>query len=711
MSISFAERDSIFHHLMLEQLKQQIKNDSVAIDDKILSYHEELTSFKILEDPKFQKKSEPSQSISDLHGDIQLLETSLTNLNDLWIIKALINEITVYLHETVDINELELLVDNFSKLSQRLNQLNSGILIKFELGKKFDDLTDQLAIIIDSVFHKFMPSATKFNSDIQGGKFSEFLKLVESFSTITEKVDINHLIQPYRKVWESSILKINSNMFLKLQDGEISFTDGNKSQFESIKNFVEYINLIDIPIIKQFLQLKLSNTLISLISENINDLYDSNHTLIEIMDILDRSDWNLSINLNSNNINEKLNEIHNDWIMDTFINRVREKFSTIDLKDLSEVKVDKPDRYNDIEDKIDTIEKKMQSSWSMEEENKQEEDEKEEGWNDEWQDDWDEPQSPVKQKQEVVEEQRKEEEEEDQWDDGWQEDWDQDSPVQSPVKSSVQSAVKTKPETVDIEKSPTSPTDSTSMKVTKLPLQLVEIVNDFYGESSSDESLLISTILSLSTVTYPSINESFLQYNDLQYLYKNLPMEKLDKFSNNLIKTLQNNVSNELIQLLVNHSLEYDQDKLLPEIVLWFDNKINLDLKHTNTIKFIDIILYAMDFINNWITNSIFSMEDIGEETGARLMALISNIEQAFIVIIEVKLSSLGVEMPPSFHKLDNVKFIINNHLVEIIERFYQGEFYDLSTNELVTCLKQCFIKSDLRDNYINEIVEFRSVN
>ena len=702
---------------MLEQLKQQIKNDSVAIDDKILNYHEELTSFKILEDPKFQKKSEPTQSISDLHGDIQLLETSLTNLNDLWIIKALINEITVYLHEAVDINDLELLVDNFSKLSQRLNQLNSGILIKFELGKKFDDLTDQLAMIIDSVFHKFMPTATKFNSEIQGGKFSEFVKLIGSFSTITEKVDINHLIHPYRKVWESSILKINSNKFLNLQHGEISFTDENKSQFESIKNFVEYINLIDIPIIKQFLQLKLSNTLISLISENINDLHDSNHTLIEIMDILDRSDWNLSINLNSNNINEKLNEIHNDWIMDTFINRVREKFSNIDLKELSEVKVDKPNRYNDIEDKIDSIEKKMQSSWSMEEENKQEEVDKEEGWNDEWQDDWDEPQSPVKhnqpQKQEAVEEQgAEEEEEEDQWDDGWQEDWDQDSPVQSPAKSPakspVQSLMKPKPEKVDIEK---SPTDSTSMKVTKLPLQLVEIVNDFYGESSSNESLLISTILSLSTVTYPSINESFLQYNDLQYLYKNLPMEKLDKFSNNLIKTLQNNVSNELIQLLVNHNLEYDQDKLLPEIILWFDNKISLELNHTNTMKFIDIIVYAMDFINNWITNSIFSMEDIGEETGARLMGLITNIEQAFVIIIEVKLSSLGVEMPPSFHKLDNVKFIINNHLVDIIERFYQGEFYDLSTNELITCLQQCFIKSDLRDNYINEIVEFRSVN
>ena len=63
-----------------------------------------------------------------------------------------------------------------------------------------------------------------------------------------------------------------------------------------------------------------------------------------------------------------------------------------------------------------------------------------------------------------------------------------------------------------------------------------------------------------------------------------------------------------------------------------------------------------------------------------------------------------------SFHKLDNVVFLINNHLKEIKERFYDGEFFDLQTQELTALIKSVFVQSGPRDDLITEISEFRDM-
>ncbi|CQB90288.1 Retrograde transport protein Dsl1 C terminal [Chlamydia trachomatis] len=45
------------------------------------------------------------------------------------------------------------------------------------------------------------------------------------------------------------------------------------------------------------------------------------------------------------------------------------------------------------------------------------------------------------------------------------------------------------------------------------------------------------------------------------------------------------------------------------------------------------------------------------------------------------------------------------------MERFYQGELFNLETQELVNMIKSIFIQSELRDNYIQEIIEFRNMS
>lgn len=64
-----------------------------------------------------------------------------------------------------------------------------------------------------------------------------------------------------------------------------------------------------------------------------------------------------------------------------------------------------------------------------------------------------------------------------------------------------------------------------------------------------------------------------------------------------------------------------------------------------------------------------------------------------------------------NYTKLANFKIIISSHLASIMENFYNGEFYNVETEELIHLIKALFVESDLRRNAVKEIEEIRNID
>lgn len=682
---------------MLKQLKQQYSSQLRDIDKEILQYKEGVDSFAIINDPNFKTPGESSSSLSKLNDSLTTLNENLLHLNNLWVIKNFIKEIEVSASSTSDVLlGLEFLFLDFEKLDDKIQKLNPDLIVKFELANKYNELLDDVSQKLKDIFNQFLPSSEKFVPTIEGIQFTEFLVWFEKFSSINDKLDIGEILAEYKMVWESYI-QGTSFKKLNLVNTELIIEDSDGSVLEvlnSILSFVQFINLLDLQSLKNTYQSNISNKLINLISKNISLLVNTNSLeyshLVDIIKTTYASNWRLSMNLAMDNFDQKMQDLYGDWLMDNFIDRLRTVYKNADFTTINEIKwhVDSK-RLDVVEGKIGNMEKKIARAMSSQLVSKANND-----WDSNWDDNWEEdhPQAP---NEPALQE---EQDDEDGWGNDWN-DWDEDEEQPKP---------ETRQEKTIAKDSESVSTISTTINISQVPHEVVEILNDFQIESTAKIDPLVSTILSLSSISYPSIASSFLIYNDLQYLSKNTGSEKINKFAESMIYKRKNEISSQLIEILFKIHEENDNTSIIEHIDSWFEKLYSTDLRQTNFLKFKDFVHFAIDFCANWLTNLILSVEEITEEKADNMTSLISK----FFEVFKNQLSSIDeTENLESMNKLDNIRFLINNHLVQIIERFYQGEFYNITTEELVGMIKSCFIKSELRDNYINEIVEFRNIS
>ena len=145
-------------------------------------------------------------------------------------------------------------------------------------------------------------------------------------------------------------------------------------------------------------------------------------------------------------------------------------------------------------------------------------------------------------------------------------------------------------------------------------------------------------------------------------------------------------------------------------IYKWFQTFFeSRQFRQTNFGKFEQLITELVDFANMWLIQLIFTIDDISENQCLLYSLLIDNLNNITIPILgEIGVSKSSID---SFNKANNVRFLLNNHLKDIIDRFYQGELFDLATGEMVNMIRSIFIQSEIRDNYINEIIEFRNMS
>lgn len=711
--------------MSISELALKFKKDLQSVNDKIESI-KNTTAIDVINDENFKLPSKSNDnddlsklSISQLNDKLNKSDETLAQLNKLWIIKGLIQEVKTSLNPideanyTCDKYELQSICNNLSKLKQKLSQFDNSLIIFDGLNDSYQELVSSAHKQFQLSFKIFFPESNTFARTIVTNEiemtYEEFVSICSQSEEVEPSISIKPLFHKLQLDWDKILDKIlNEDKKLILENSNSTFTlnvvdvkIGFNQYCESVAEFMNFINLFNNQSFKNFYLSKISNSLTNQISKNINSLINpSNKSLIEnlfnTIKLSKNSHWLLSIEkslTSETDINNKLNDLYFDWVVDNYINRLRNVY-------INEF----PSLSNDLHDEHYTLDKSIDNKGHHQDQSKLRNDVTEEvndEWDvDAWDDAWDDDETP--QISSLPKHTSKKES-------NWDEDaWDQDA------WEDEENNVEKEQEKKDI------------YKASKLPSKLTEILSSFQKETkSNDLQPLISAIESFSIVSYPSLKESFLLYNDLHTLNKTFKIGQLKRFLDINFKQTTQSMSNEVLLIMLSINLKHD-DIISEEVDLenfkldnenesklklidnWFIKMNNSDLKTTNNHSYKEIILDIISLILNWLNNSIISMNEITEYQSAKLSNIINRIKRIIdtnLILIDESNASVA-----AYNKLTNVSFLINNHLKDIMERFYQGEFFDLSTNELVSVIESIFVKSELRDNYIGEILDIRNV-
>lgn len=669
--------------MSISELLSRHQKQAYADKEKIANFLDSITAIDIINDEKLivpaSTSSKPVVSdrsdlngltISQLNEKKHNAEQSLTELNNLWVLKGLIQETEVLFNPNeepgyiCDKYDLESIFQNLRKITTRLQSFGDSFIIKRELKDKLQNLNHQFNSQLLSILKLFIKQIESEEhiivqeikvNDVEYA-LGDYLTLVVAFIEYSNVVDLRQELMELRLKWESDVLNqvIKKKKYLNLDSHEKSFTLAltdcfpgdnffGEYYFRSIANFVKFINSLQDDKFKQFYSNKISNNLTNMISENITKLYNNEFLLTEFNDVLQlvqSTNWNLPISKSfssSVKINEQLQGLYNNWLLDKYINQIRVYFDSKEFE--SAIK-----HYTETESEAD-------------------------GWDEPWSDD--------------------EKQDEDDWGEDWGDEWgDQDKPEKKVNKGK------------DL------------VKVSKVPDKLKSIIDDFRQETNSAPAdLILSAILSFSLISYPSLKDSFLFYNDFTHLGSLVQSEYLTASAESNLTQQSISNSNQLFKILLSYKVsdtETDFEEPV-EIDKLFKTLQSSQLKETNSGMFKTMVVQLLEIINNWLISTIIELDEITEYQSDKFTKFITYVQT--IAADNLKQIHEPTSAVTSSNKLSQTVILINNHLKDIMEHFYNGELFDYSTRELIKIIENIFIKSDLRDNCIREIEEIRNVD
>lgn len=676
----------------------------------------------ILEDPEYRKpqllestKSEFSgMSIYQLNAKLQETESAISLLNELWLTKSLIQEIRMSLnpidddHYLCDKDELFGVLQNLKKLKTRTSSLASeDLAISPVLQACCHDLTREFAGNLIALLLQYISTnnassfVIKDQIEVNESPFSfaDYMDLVENYESFASSHDVTDELRKYKLLWDESILDrlVRRKSYFSLDNEGFTYTlslveaaPGRKflsrSYFQSLRNFVAFVNVVRNQSFKNYYSTKISNSLVEVVSENIKTFMDNKQQLteelMETLDFISKSSWNIPIRCtfsSPDRIQADLLKLYNGFVTDKYINEVREVFNGASfhtnlnlLKDAAEdtrqeAPVEESDDWND--------------SWGSDDDEGNEASAPKDEDND-----WDED-----------------------WDDGWDDDEGEDTKPKKPAKLAKSASAKTQS---------VSPSAKISIKYSQLPFKFSIILAKFAKESSNaDPQDIMDTIGALSMLSYPSLMDLFLLLNDLQRV--KAPSDYLCKLAEEEWNHIKQQVFDEITTIIT--GLDFTNRDATPDlndsqasmnkgstqleelVARQFEN----DLQQTNTELFKMFILELLDFINNLVLEIIINSDEITEFQSEKFTSFLESMQHWE----SIYLARLG-EQPTNlstYNKSKQAVMLINRHLKEIMEVFYQGELYDFTTDELIKVIKNVFVPSDLRENCIGEIIEIRN--
>lgn len=708
-------------------------------------------------------------SLFQLNAKIKEHEDNLSSLNKLWLIRGLVSEIEHALNGgdeggSVGSAELESVFFNLEKLEVKLvefREANPSALIADKLfechDKLYDDALEQIRVLFDNFFP---PDGNIFVNPIivNGIEFEYNGEFLPVFYKYTERNNseliIGKKLHEKQIHWDKAVLdefliKRNGYVVLEKEESETATGDisikyqlvnvekSNTTQlstkyFSSLTAFIRFINLFENHALQNFYLSKISRNVTNIISQNIDKLMSDRgllEELIEVLELSKRTNWSLSVSssLTLGNIVDNLNELYLDWMVDGYVDKIREVFNN--EKELGEMikrqRIEGNTAVNG-SSALGVSSAPSKPSAPFISPPSAPITEEKDAWDDNWDEGWDEPED--KDEENTEEPKVAEDDDDDEWD-AWDEEIQLEESPKKPKSSGVAKQSTVKPDAHVV---------ADGYVVTEIPTHLIEILSSFLAEervqsstsTSTKYNLLITCILSFASITYPTLERSFILYNDLLYLYYNAPMDSPEilTFTNTLWRKLQLDLLPFIEATIKKINLAHDDyipssesdfqldsttSTQIENLQNWFTKFLDSEsLLKENPSKYKELLTFFIDYINNWLTNSIIKMTEITEYQSNKLNTIIQEVVINTTLPIATKEIDANAENSiGSFHRLENIQFLISNHLADIMDRFYNGEFYDLESSEIIDIIKSIFVKSELREGYIQEILDIRNID
>lgn len=665
----------------------------------------------------------PKFTLFQLHSQLQEVENASERLNFLWLIKALIQEISVSfdpigdgLTYVCDQDQLNAIFQNLKKLKARIDGLeDKDLKITFALKTCYNDSVDKLFDKLKELFYIFFPVSTDqirytINLEIQvnGGrmKLENFMEFVSGIETYFSRNDIADKFNKLKVSWDKEILNKlmkKRNYYLETEEDAQFYTlliteatNQKKSlsslYFKSLRSFISFINVLGNQSFKNYFSTKISNDLVLNVSENIRMFMNNKERLtdelVQTLELLAKTEWYVPIrNVFSSleKVEEGLQNIYMGWVKDKYINEVREIFNKEDFET----------NFANLKDAVEEtkeIEKQAEDNWDdwgSDEEVKLEDD----GF-----ENWD-------------TEKKQANEDADDWDD-WDDKWDDEDDDDN--NNEVTSKKANKPvEAIKASQLQAITERKATFKYSPIPFKLSILIAKVVKEANNDDCQeILDTIAALSSISYPDLSCLFLLFNDLKkvkttsgYLSQVADQEWYNTRQGFLDK----------IALMVTE-IDYDIEDMdtgrsigncLRQFADFMGHLFAQDLEKTNSEMFKILLMELMNFANNLVLEEIMTSKEIGEAQSEKFTQLLSGLQS----IEEQNLSRVGLSFTAlaSYNKMTQAVILLNNHLKEIMDYFYLGELHAFSTEELIQVIKSVFVPSELRENYIGDIIEIRN--
>ncbi|CCD25729.1 Dsl1p NDAI_0F04110 [Naumovozyma dairenensis CBS 421] len=287
-------------------------------------------------------------------------------------------------------------------------------------------------------------------------------------------------------------------------------------------------------------------------------------------------------------------------------------------------------------------------------------------------------------------------------------------------------------ETNTRRRSSTQPKVVSNIAITNLPELFSGTLKNFntsykeIGENNIDKesynhklNVLQTAFISMTMPHFQNANNWWVFYNDMKIIIKDneeIPLTRIQELSYSYLET-ELNLKKKHVSKLVERQLQslkrnennpnwyITEDELLPYI----KSEIIGPLQNINGIDSQERSLLFLNFLyNHCIINSILKWEMISDKNSEHLSHFFQ------IILNETHVDSLEhLHSTSKNYKELREKFkIIGNflplHMKEIMEMFYDGDFYLFSTEEIIEWLKLLFADTPVRKNAIDDINEIR---
>ncbi|CCH42611.1 hypothetical protein BN7_2155 [Wickerhamomyces ciferrii] len=709
-------------------------NGDSDIDAQLESLNEkihQLVDPEVLNSQLNGSKTLDFNTISKLQQRDYEITQELQQLREFWIVSTLLKETEVNL----DLFEFENVLYSLKNFEKKIksDSFDTKLIILEKLQAEHDRLYN---LTIENI----------------GTSWSKLIEVQESSVTFNAEVDINGntvLYESVSDVIKSNDLQLkvpNSNIIhlvdqklltpltkgssLELTDNKIiinPIAENIEDQIKSISNLANFISFIpEDQQITNYISPRLFEWLKEVITNNIDLIYSNKQLQQEFLKLGQfLSERSFKRNDLQNWINNELNEIAVEKYVDQHIEKIRELVRNLDKSVLQNLVVrELTASPHELEQKPnithqDPVKKSAPEPKITEDINDDEED----GWG--WDDEEIEFDEPLKESTDLKAETETETKDDD-FNDDW--DWNDDEETEEvqeklkpkpKPKSKLVSKLSKKNQIHSNESSrqstpgPSTPGPVSTYKTTTLPDKLHAIIESYLSTKSKLPSqyhdLHFSKLNYLITAYYILVPQEFqnnsslklLLYNDLEYLSQLNKIPRLfelkEQYLYNFIKTLKNDIDEHFAHLNgldpgISASKTY---KIIDDIQL----VITMGLRSLDIlpiIKSTEIIIKLANDLYQKVISSVYDKGDIGEDESEYLNVII----QKFLTLkFNVDYSKI-----PNHSKLGHVGFIVNSHLKDILDSFYDAEFFDLSTLELIALIDKLFADSDLKRKTIDEI-------